>query len=116
MEVKRGDVFITKLDPVVGVEIRKNRPAVIVQNDPANVEFPTTIVVPLTSIVPRIIPPDWVLIRTPEGGIKKDSTAITHQIRSVDKSRLLKSIGHLSETSMKKIDEAIKIALGLIEL
>jgi mRNA interferase MazF len=55
------------------------------------------------------------VIEPADSGLPKRSAVIVNQIRSVDRLRLQKRIGRLSRQSMKRVDEAIKISLGLIE-
>lgn len=112
---KRGMVYLVNLDPTVGSEIKKTRPAVIIQNDVGNQYSRTTIIAPLTSGNQVIYPVD-VLIKPPEGGLNNDSLVLLSQIRVVDKSRLGKFLGKLENSSIKKIDEAIMISLGLIPI
>lgn len=54
--MKRGDVYLVSLDPVVGSETGKTRPAIVVQNDLANRSSPTVTVIPITSRADRVFP------------------------------------------------------------
>jgi mRNA interferase MazF len=112
--ILRGDVVLVNLDPTVGTEIQKTRPCVIVQNDTGNRVAPRTIIVPLTGAEHIDKPfPLHVIIPPGEGGTSKQSVVLCDQIRVVDKSRIVKPLGHLSAASMKKVDAALKISLGL---
>lgn len=113
---KRGEIFLVNFDPTVGTEIRKTRPALILQNDISNEYSPITIVAAVTSRSDEILYPTEVLIHPPEGGLKNDSVVLLNQIRSVDKQRLIKKLGLLKPDTMKKIDFALQISLGLIEI
>jgi mRNA interferase MazF len=113
---RRGDVYLVSLDPTVGAEIRKTRPAVVVQNDPANRRSPITIVAAVTSHVEEPLYPTEVLVRAPEGGLTADSVVLLNQIRSVDRGRLVRRLGALKTETMKAIDRALLLSLGLVEV
>ena len=112
---KRGDVYLVNLDPTLGSEIKKTRPGVIIQNDIGNQYSPITIIAPVTSGDQAIYPIE-VEIKAPEGGLNNDSLILMNQIRTVDQQRLVKKLGHLTSNTMKKVDQAILISLGLIDL
>lgn len=105
-----------QFDPTVGHEIRKTRPAVVIQNNISNRYSPVTIVAAISSQFSEPPFPREVIIGPRESGLLKTSAVIVNQIRSVDRQRLLKRIGRLSQSSMKRVDEAIAISLGLIAL
>ena len=113
-QLKRGDIWLVDLDPTVGHEINKSRPAVIIQNDIGNKYSSTTIVAPVTSQNITPIYPIEVLLTINNSGLKKDSKVLLNQIRTIDKQRLIKKIGKVHEETMPKIDESLKISLGLI--
>ena len=112
---RRGEVWLVALDPTVGHEIQKTRPAVIVQNDHSNRTAQTTIVAPLTSTVgPRLYPTE-VLVTAGEGGCRVDSLVLLRQLRCVDGARLVKRLGAVREHTLSSIDQALLITLGLVE-
>ena len=104
------------LDPSVGAEIRKTRPAVIVQNDPANRRSPITIVAAITSQFEEPLYPTEVLVRAPEGGLTTDSVVLLNEIRSVDKGRLVRRLGVLKPETMTEIARALLLSLGLVQV
>lgn len=110
---KRGDVLLIDLDPVRGSEQGKVRPAVVIQNDIANQYSPVLIVAAITSSSRAPHPTD-VEVLAPEGGLRKDSKILLNRIRTVDKIRVIDRWGHLSDEIMSKVDEALKISLGLV--
>jgi mRNA interferase MazF len=116
IQPRRGEVYLVSLDPTVGAEIRKTRPAVVVQNDPANRRSPITIVAAVTSQFEQPLYPTEVLVRAPEGGLTTGSVVLLNQIRSVDKGRLVRRLGLLKAETMKEIDRALLLSLGLVEL
>ncbi len=113
MEVKRGEVWIVNLDPTLGHEIKKSRPAVIIQNDIGNKYSPITIIAPLTSQGLEKVYPIEVLLTPKDSGLELESKVLLNQIRAVDKVRLVKKIGEVNEEDLVRIDQALKISLGL---
>jgi mRNA interferase MazF len=111
----RGDVYLVNLDPIVGNEIGKARPAVIIQNDIGNKFSPVTIIAPITSIKEITKPlPIMISLQKGTGGLKEESYVDCGQIRTVDKDkRLISKFGSLNKTKMLEIDKAIKISLAL---
>jgi len=109
---KRGYVYLVDLNPTFGVEIQKIRPCVIVQNDVGNQYSPMTSVAPITSRKP-IGHPTEVIVKAPEGGLKKDSVIIVQQIRAIDKRRMIKRLGNLKLETMRKVDQAIVVHYDL---
>lgn len=116
MTPRRGDVYLVSFDPTVGAEIRKTRPALVVQNDFANRRSPITIVAAITSQFDLPLYPTEVLIDVPEGGLAVQSVALLNQIRSIDTQRLARRLGRLRTETMERIDRALTISLGLVEL
>lgn len=113
MQIRRGEIYWAHLDPVRGSEQAGRRPVLIIQNNTGNDIAPTTIVAPLTTqSFSKEFP---VNVNLPKGtsGLAADSTVLLSQIRTLDKTRLQKRIGHLSEYDMDQIDKAIKVSLGL---
>ena len=111
--VKRGDIFYADLSPVVGSEQGGIRPVIIVQNDVGNKYSPTVIVAAITSQINKAKLPTHVEISSEEYGLNKDSVVLLEQIRTLDKKRLKEKIGHMTESDMKKVDEALSVSVGL---
>ncbi len=112
----RGEIYLVNFDPTLGSEIKKTRPALIIQNDVANQHSPVTIVAAITSKYDDRLYPTEVLIPAGSGGLKQDSVVLLNQIRSIDRQRLAKRLGEVEAEVMKKVDSAIKISLGLIQV
>lgn len=110
---RRGEVYYVSFDPTLGAEIRKTRPALVLQNDVANRHSPITIVAALTSQFDETLYPTEVLVRAPEGGLAADSVVLLNQIRSIDKQRLARRLGSLRPATMRQVDRAVQISLGL---
>jgi mRNA interferase MazF len=110
----RGQLVEVNLDPVVGHEQGRLRPCVVVQNNVSNRFASTTIVVPLTdarSIAHRS--PIYILAAKGDGGLKKDSLVLCDQIRTVDQQRFGRAFGVLSPETMRRVDHALLVSLGL---
>ncbi len=113
---KRGEVHLVSFDPTVGREIKKARPAVIIQNDVANRWSPITIVAAITSQFEEPLYPTEVLIKAPEGGLTADSVLLLNQIRSIDRRRLVRRLGVLKQHTMVRVDRTVMVSLGLMNL
>ncbi len=113
---KRGEIYIVNFDPTVGAEIKKTRPALVLQNDIANRHSPITIVAAITSKYDATLYPTEVLVKPPEGGLTTNAVVLLNQIRSIDKGRLIKRLGLLKPATMQKTDRALQISLGLMKL
>jgi mRNA interferase MazF len=113
---KRGEVYLVAFDPTIGAEIQKTRPALIVQNDVANRHSPITIVAALSSQFNEPLYPTEVLIQPPKGGLTIPSAVLLNQVRSVDKRRLVRRLGMLAPATIERVDRAILISLGLVEI
>lgn len=113
---RRGEVYLVSFDPTVGAEIQKTRPALVLQNDVANRYSPITIVGAITSQFEEPLYPTEVLIMAPEGGLEVDSVVLLNQIRSIDSARLIRRLGKLTPETMRRVDRALMVSLGLVEL
>jgi len=113
MRIKRGEIVLVNLEPVVGSEQGRIRPVLVIQNDISNEFSPTTIIAPITSKVYKKEYPTNVFISKQDSKLDKDSTILLNQIRTIDKSRIIKKISNLNDFIMKKVDLAIKVSLSL---
>ncbi len=109
---RRGEIYWVKLDPAVGSEISKTRPAVIISNDTGNQYSDRIIVAPLTSKGLDKVYPFEVKV-TAEDGINSVSKVLLDQIRTIDKSRLGKQIGNLNNKKMEEVNKAIRVSLDV---
>jgi mRNA interferase MazF len=115
VNISRGDVVLCDLNPVKGSEQAGIRPVVIIQIDRANAASPHTIILPLTSKIRRAILPSHVFVSAGIGGLDRDSVILCEQIRVIDKSRIIKVLGHLDNNYINKLEKALATILGLFE-
>jgi len=113
--VKRGDVYYADLSPVVGSEQGGVRPVLVIQNDIGNRFSPTVIVAAITAQIQKAKLPTHVEIDAKTHGMERDSVILLEQIRTIDKQRLTDKITHLEDDTMRKVDEALQISVGLID-
>ncbi len=113
MELTRGDIFLVDLNPVIGTEQAGVRPALVIQIDRANTSSPHTIIVPFTTRIREAILPSHVKFLAGVGGLTEDSILLCEQIRVIDKRRLVKKVGNITEDNLKKVNVAIRVILGL---
>lgn len=113
MEILRGEIVLANLEPVKGSEQGGIRPVLIIQNDTLNKYAPTTIIAPITSKEYTKEYPTNVTINREDSGLRFDSTILVNQIKTIDKRRIIKKIGTLDNSTMNKVDMAIKVSLGI---
>lgn len=111
-EVKRGEIYWVDWTPSRGSEQSGLRPALVIQNDVGNKYSPTTIVAALTTAIEKPYP-FLVKVTAKESGLPKDSTVNLAVILTIDKTRLTKKCGELSEVKMVEVNGGIKASLGL---
>ena len=110
----RGEVWLITLDPTVGAEIQKTRPAIIVNDDGVGV-LPLRVIVPLTDWKDRYKVAAWMvrLEPSPGNGVSKVSAADAFQVRSVAQERFVRQLGTLSESEIQAITRALAVVLAV---
>ncbi|MFO7814696.1 MAG: type II toxin-antitoxin system PemK/MazF family toxin [Halanaerobiales bacterium] len=116
MDLKRGDVYYADLNPVVGSEQGGVRPVLIIQNDIGNKYSPTIIVAAITSKINKAQLPTHVEISEGDSSLERDSVILLEQIRTIDKKRLKSEVANLSDEILERVDTALGISLGLVNL
>ena len=113
MNIKRGEIYYADLSPVVGSEQGGVRPVLIVQNDVGNKYSPTVIAAAITSKISKAKLPTHIDVPGEDTGLAKDSIILLEQIRTIDKKRLKEKMGHLDDTTMNSVNNAIQVSFGL---
>jgi mRNA interferase MazF len=113
MNIRRGEIYLAALDPVLGREISKTRPVVILSNDKNNAFSGTVTILPISSQnLDRVYPFEVALLKG-SGNLPKDSKVKADQIRTIDRRRIIRLIGTLSRPEMANIERAVRIHLEL---
>lgn len=110
---KRGEIYLVCLDPTIGSEINKTRPALIISNDRNNQYAQTVTVIPITSSNIEKFYPFEVLLTPGKSGLSKNSKVKCNQIRTIDKKRLLELLGRISPEKQREVEKALLIHLGV---
>ena len=115
-EVKRGDIFFADLSPVVGSEQGGVRPVLIIQNNIGNKFSPTVIIAAITPKISKPKMPTHIGLVAKEVGLEKDSVVLLEQLRTIDKQRLKDKVTHIDEKLMQRVNNALKISVGLASI
>lgn len=112
--MKQGEIWLINLDPTVGAEIKKTRPAVIVSDDSLG-KLPLKIIVPITDWKDRYEIAPWMIKIGPnsKNGLTKDSSADCFQVRSVSQERFVKKLGNISGIITDKIKVGLSRVLSI---
>lgn len=111
--IRRGDIYSADLSPVTGSEQGGIRPVLVLQNDIGNRHSPTIIAAIITSQIKSRYLPTHVLLTASFCGLPKDSMVMLEQIRTLDRGRLQKYMGHISGGKMREVDAALRISIGI---
>jgi mRNA interferase MazF len=105
VKIKRFDVFLVNLDPTIGSEIKKTRPAVIISPDSMNLSrLKTVIIAPMTSTIKDNFPTRILTeFKDKRGQIALD------QLRSIDRSRIVKKLGVIERAAQNKVLDLLTI-------
>lgn len=112
--MKQGEIWLVSLDPTLGAELKKVRPAIIV-NDNALGKLPLKIIVPITDWKDRYLIAPW-MVRLESDNmnkLSKDSAADCFQIRSISEERCIKKLGVLNSTYLDEIRQSLAMVLNI---
>jgi len=114
--MKQNEVWLINLDPTIGAEIKKTRPAIIVNDDSLG-KLPLKIIVPVTDWKEKYELAPWMVKIEPDtlNGLSKTSTADCFQVRSISEKRFIKKLGEIHTSLMDEIKLALSIVLSLNE-
>ena len=114
-KISIGEIYVADLNPYQGSEQGGIRPVVILQNDAGNYFSSTTIVASLPShVAKKENLPTHVFINSRED-LEHDSIIMCEQIRTIDKSRLIRCLGRLDEYEVEEVEEALSVSLGCFD-
>lgn len=110
--LQRGEVWLAALNPTQGSEQAGTRPVIVFQNDVVSRFSTTTIAIPLTTNLRRASLPICLAIEQGDGGLARASVALCFQMRSLDKTRLIKRLGQLKQETINHLEEVVLLTLG----
>jgi len=112
--MKRGEIWRINLDPSIGAEIRKTRPALILSVDAIGA-LPLRVVVPITGWKDKFAQATWLVRIEPDSNnnLDKPSAADAFQVRSVSEIRFVDRFGKVSATDLVRVEDAVRTVLGL---
>lgn len=110
--MKQGEIWEINLSPTVGAEIKKKRPAVIVNDDAIGI-LPLRVIVPITKWKDKFHGAIWMVRIEPDSNnkLKAPSAIDTFQIRSISTRRFMKRIGSISPDILNLIKTAVKAVI-----
>lgn len=112
--MKRGEIWQVNLDPTIGAEIQKSRPAIIVNDDSVGI-LPLRVIIPVTDWKPQYGAASWMVKIDPDAtnGLSKPSAADCFQLRSVSQLRFIHKVGAVSDAKLTEIETALKSVLKI---
>jgi len=112
--MNRGEIWFVDLDPAIGAEMKKTRPALIMSDNRLG-KLPLKVIVPITGWKEHYSIAPWMIKIEPnaENGLSKISSIDCFQIRSVSQNRLTEKIGEITSDEMNKVQEGIIKVLGI---
>ena len=112
--MKQGEIWLVSLDPTEGAEIKKTRPAIIVNDDTLG-KLPLKIIIPITDWKDRFSIAQLMVKLDPDkqNNLSKDSSADCFQIRSIAEERCIKKLGEVDSYIMERIRKALATVLNI---
>jgi mRNA interferase MazF len=112
--MRRGEIWLLNLDPTIGAELRKTRPAIIVNDDAIGI-LPLKVIVPVTDWKDHYAVAPWMVRLEPDSqnGLRKPSAADCFQVRSVAQERFIQRMGRISEGHLRQIADALAVVLRI---
>jgi mRNA interferase MazF len=110
----RGEIWLVNLEPTVGNEISKTRPAAVVSSNHIGV-LELRVVTPITSWQPVFDNKPWFvkINRSPQNGLSSDSAADAFQVKSISINRFIRQLGTLDANNLEELEEALKLVMEL---
>jgi mRNA interferase MazF len=112
--MKQGEIWLINLDPAICAEIRKTRPAVIV-NDNSLGKLPLKVIVPVTDWKEKYSFAPWMVRIHPDkqNNLIKISSADCFQMRSISENRFIRKLGHIEKEKLLELQEALAKVLSI---
>ena len=111
MVILRGEIWLTNFNPSFGTELHKNRPAIIISSNEVNKHHPRVIAIPIST--KNYTGLSVVKVTSKRSGLDKESVVLPTEIRSIDKTRLIKRLGKLPSQKILEVEETVKLVLGI---
>ena len=115
MKIEKYDILLVNLNPTKGSEQKGERPCLVVQNNGANEFSKTTVICPISTVIKKY-PHTLIVSASKNNGLKKESRIDILQIRTIDKTRIVKKIGTLDEQYKKTLRNKIGISFDLDDI
>ncbi|HEX7997505.1 MAG TPA: type II toxin-antitoxin system PemK/MazF family toxin [Pyrinomonadaceae bacterium] len=113
MRVERGEIWLADLNPIRGSEQAGTRPVLIFQNNLISKYTTTVIAIPVTTNLRRASLPSCVQLSKGEGGLTSESVALCHQLRVLDKTRLVKKLGAVGPRTILAVENCVIFTVGM---
>ena len=112
--MKQSEVWLLNLDPTIGAEIKKTRPAIVVSDDALG-KLPLKVIVPVTDWKDKYSIAPWMIKISPNSsnGLSKDSAADCFQVRSVSEERFVRKLGKVSDINLDEIKRGLSKILPI---
>jgi mRNA interferase MazF len=112
--MKQGEIWLINLDPAIGAEIKKTRPAIIV-SDYSLGKLPLKVIVPITDWKENYSFAPWMVKIHPDkqNNLSKISSADCFQIRSISESRFIRKLGHIEREKLSELQESLAKVLSI---
>ncbi|TLU56236.1 MAG: type II toxin-antitoxin system PemK/MazF family toxin [Chlorobium sp.] len=112
--MKNREIWLINLEPTIGAEIKKTRPAIIVSNNEIGI-LPLKIIVPITDWKEQYSHAQWMIKLSPDkhNALQKVSAADTFQVRSISRERFIKQLGVVDEITMQLIKQGLGCVLDI---
>ena len=110
---KRGEIWLVELDPTRGAEIRKTRPALVI-NIPDVGRLPLRIVVPITDWKALYYSAKWLVHLVPDrnNGLRKELGADAFQVKSLSEERFVRQLGSVTDDKLRQVVQAVALCIG----
>ena len=113
MKIYRDSIIMVDFGETQGSVQKGRRPAVVIQNDIGNKYSTTTIVVPITGKIKKVLPTHHELHAKNYCCLKCDSTVLAEQVLTISKNQILDVLGHLNEEDSKKLNKILAVSISL---